>query len=111
MNNADLQQLKALAMAANTHSDTIGEPEWYSTDENMAIFPPDPDLSLIAACTPKTILILIERIESLAADAERYKWLRDHGCISAPVKAADMSYDPPEWTDSAVDACMDKEQA
>lgn len=63
----DLNKLKALALSAKAHSDTIGEDEWYTGTENMSIFAPSPDLSLIAALTPDVVLewhTLTERLQS-----------------------------------------------
>jgi hypothetical protein len=55
----DLDNLEALAHAAAQHGDDIGEDEWYSADKNMSLFVGNPDLALIAACSPVAILALI----------------------------------------------------
>lgn len=69
MNNDEIQKLKALAKAVLNHSDSIGEDEWYSADENMSIFAPNPDLSFIAAANPTTVLELIAHIDAHTAAA------------------------------------------
>jgi hypothetical protein len=40
------------------------------------------DAALIAACSPETILVLVERVQRGERDAERMDWLRDRimGC-------------------------------
>jgi hypothetical protein len=146
MNNEDLQQLKALALAA-----TPGPWEWdgvrsegeYGSDDdggcgyesyqvttnagacivdclnndNGAVHVEHDghawdkvakqDAKYIAAASPDVVLALIARIESLAADAERYKWLRN-----------DNAYFPEEELirggielDQAIDAAIAKEKA
>lgn len=34
----------------------------------------------LSACTPETIAALLAERDTLMADAERYRWLRDHEC-------------------------------
>jgi hypothetical protein len=92
--NEDLQQLKALAMAA--------------TDKNIPAESQGIRLSALRwEASPEKILALIARIESLAADAERYKWLRN-----------DNAYFPEEEMirggielDQAIDAAIATEKA
>lgn len=55
----DLDKLEALARAAAQHGDDIGEEEWYSTSENVSLSVGNPDLNLIAACSPVAVLALI----------------------------------------------------
>lgn len=112
MNNEDLQQLKALAMAATPgpwyvqfgddirHQCMTAISAVNKRDGNDGLFEDDQpliavtfhqsypavniegddcgdkDSAYIAAASPNVVLALIARIESLAADAERYQYLR-----------------------------------
>lgn len=100
MNSEDLQQLKALAMAAtrgrwrecgHERGGCVCGQIWSVEadlpiataergDEEIGVITPEfykPNAAYIAAASPDVVLALIARIESLAADAERYKALRD----------------------------------
>jgi hypothetical protein len=146
MNN-DLQQLKALAMAATPGPWYVqyGDDERYqcmtaisatnSRSHNMGMFgeealiavtfhqsyPPvnlagddcgDNDSAYIAAASPDVVLALIARIESLAADAERYRWLRDSPdsgrCIRAMYEDGQAV---PSAVDEMISAAIAKEKA
>lgn len=95
MNNEDLQQLKALAIEATPGKwiRLFGERTVYDRMEDgcrgnpivradQAYGPKDSaNLDFIAACSPSTILALIARIESLAADAERLDFVIEKGAF------------------------------
>lgn len=78
----------------------------------------DNDSAYITAANPAVILALIAKVESLAADAERYRWLRDmaHPSMGYPRNEVwatdhrDMMIES-ENLDSIIDAAMAKEKA
>jgi len=77
----DLNKLNETALKAAFHGDIIGEDEWYSADENISIFAPNPDLEFIAEASPLCILGLLSERDQLLARAEaaeaKLKGVRD----------------------------------
>jgi len=137
MNNEELQQLKALAEAATPgpwERSGLGcgivglkasNGQWaFASDDSEQNWQ---NAGFTAAANPVAILALIAKVESLAADAERYKWLRDKA--NAPIDEAIDRFDPMvfrchpkhplSWDgvsvgaelDEVVDAAMAKEKA
>lgn len=108
MTNDELMQLKALAETAK--SEVIRSDGWEGTVEmgdHMLI-----DEDFIKAASPEAILALIAKVESLAADAERYQWLRNKTAESQAtyVGSIFMAHNK-DGLDKAIDIAMAKEKA
>lgn len=141
MNNEDMQQLKALAIAAtpqdfdsaervDVHDGSTREcplccgdgelelEQGYCNYDNAAIgvdfYGVGPEHktaeSYYRAANPKAILALIARIESLAADAERYQWIVENKHVpwGAFLNAHQACA---EGLDATIDAAIAKEKA
>lgn len=92
--NEDLQQLKALALKVQSKDYSINDCNAFCEETE-----------------PDKILALIARIESLAADAERYQFIRSaqFGSLTKVKQAvADLAG---EKFDQAIDAAIAKEKA
>lgn len=125
MNN-ELQQLKALAMAAShgpwRHTGdeyTDRGCQYQGIESPVEIIIGEygvtkANAKYIAWADPTRILALIARIESLSADAERYKWLLDNYAFGDGYRDIDAALNDGEadkYLSPAIDAAIAKEKA